>query len=207
MAVAAIAGTSDGGASSSKSIGQLGKDDFLKLLLAQLQNQDPLAPMDDTQMMAQLVQFSTLESMQNIDKQMSTMLSVEQLGQAKALIGKEVTGIIAVTTGNETTFETITGVVDSVKMVDGASVLSIGGKSMKLSDVIGVVEKPQNTDALIAQASGMIGMDVEAKVGPNGTSVRGIVDSVSVVDGSPVLEIGSTRVKLSEIVKIREGNQ
>jgi flagellar basal-body rod modification protein FlgD len=199
MTVAAVTATNtNSGATSSKSIGDLGKDDFLKLLLAQLQNQDPMKPMDDTQFMAQLVQFSSLESMQHMDDHISMLLSVEQLGQAKSLIGKEVTGI----TG--TPAEVVSGVVDSVKMVDGSSVLMIGEKSLSLGDVTDVIDR-QSSD--IAQASNMIGMDVEAEVGTNGTSVRGIVDAVRVVDGEPILEIGSQDVKLSEIVKVREGTR
>ena len=47
---------------------QLGKDDFLKLLVAQLQNQDPSNPTDGTQFMGQLAQFSSLEQMTNVSQ-------------------------------------------------------------------------------------------------------------------------------------------
>jgi len=62
----------------------LGKDDFLKMLVTQLQNQDPLKPMDDTAFVAQMAQFSSLEQMQNMN---SATLST----QANGMIGKNVT--------------------------------------------------------------------------------------------------------------------
>ncbi|HEX2924166.1 MAG TPA: flagellar hook capping FlgD N-terminal domain-containing protein [Chloroflexota bacterium] len=158
MSVSAVTGTSSTSTtSSSTSIGELGKDDFLRLLLAQMQNQDPLNPMDDTAFMTQLVQFSTLESMQHMDEHISTLLSVEQLSQAESMVGKQVSGTVT----TDGTTETIEGVVDSVKMVDGSPVLVMGDKSLKLSDVTKVVPKQKNSSD-IALASNMIGMQVEA---------------------------------------------
>ena len=50
----------------------LGKDAFLKLLVTQLRNQDPLNPMEDKEFIAQMAQFSTLESIQNLEKSLHT---------------------------------------------------------------------------------------------------------------------------------------
>ncbi len=76
----------------------LGKDDFLKLLVAQLKNQDPQSPMNADQMAAQLAQFSSVEQLQNIaqslEKQQQlqgTLLSEVAAGSAVSTIGKTVT--------------------------------------------------------------------------------------------------------------------
>src|ERR1051326_4675211 len=66
----------------------LGKQDFLKLLMAQLQNQDPMKPMDDSQMIAQMAQFSALEATQSLQQTIQTSSNNTTIAQASALIGK-----------------------------------------------------------------------------------------------------------------------
>src|SRR5260370_33935754 len=66
----------------------LGKQDFLKLLMAQLQNQDPMKPMDDTQMIAQMAQFSALEASQQLNATMQTSNNMQTVLQAGAHICK-----------------------------------------------------------------------------------------------------------------------
>lgn len=88
--------TGGAGARNPKSI--LGKDDFLKLLVAQLKNQDPQSPMNADQMAAQLAQFSSVEQLTNIAQSLEksqelqgTLLSEVAAGSAVQTIGKSVT--------------------------------------------------------------------------------------------------------------------
>jgi flagellar basal-body rod modification protein FlgD len=69
---------------------ELGKDEFLKILIAQLTNQDPTEPMDDREFIAQMAQFSTLEQMTNMSAQFERLGGLLQSGQAVALLGKYV---------------------------------------------------------------------------------------------------------------------
>src|SRR3954470_9925300 len=80
----------DGLAVSTKKSGEIGKDDFLKLLVGQLQHQDPMQPADDTQFIGQMAQFSQLEQ-ETKYAQFASQIAT-QLGHATALslIGRTV---------------------------------------------------------------------------------------------------------------------
>ena len=74
----------------------MGKDDFLQLLVTQLQNQDPLSPMDSTGFTAQLAQFSSLEELQNINETLSGVGSSQTIltnSQAVDYIGKQIQAV------------------------------------------------------------------------------------------------------------------
>lgn len=69
---------------------ELGKDDFLKLLLAQLANQDPTSPMENTQFIAQMAQFSSLEQMTNMSNEFTKLATMLNSSEAVTVIGKTV---------------------------------------------------------------------------------------------------------------------
>lgn len=103
----------------------LGKEDFLLLLVTQMQYQDPLNPQDDTDFVAQLAQFSALEQMQNLN---STAMN----SQAFSLVGKEV--VIA------TDKATVQGTVDFVTIQNGETFLSIKGSLYSINDLAKVFD-------------------------------------------------------------------
>jgi flagellar basal-body rod modification protein FlgD len=100
--------------------GDLGKDSFLKLFVAQLQHQDPMNPMDDGQFMGQMASFSTLEQVSNLaaanDRIASNLTSTSAIG----LIGRTVSYVDA----ND---EIQTGTVDKVTTAGGKPVLTVNG--------------------------------------------------------------------------------
>ena len=69
---------------------ELGKDDFLKLLITQLSYQDPTAPMDDKQFIAQMAQFSTLEQMTAMASDFNKLTSMLMGNEASGSLGKNV---------------------------------------------------------------------------------------------------------------------
>ena len=112
---------------STNSSSSLGKDDFLKLLVTQLQTQDPMNPMDDTQFISQMAQFTSLEQMKNMNTSV-------QMTQATSYIGKQVTW------DNDQGVEQ-TGVVKSVRMVNSEPKIIIGDQSIALAKITSVSDK------------------------------------------------------------------
>jgi flagellar basal-body rod modification protein FlgD len=114
-ATSASAANSATGANSS-----LGKDDFLKLFVSQLQHQDPLSPMENAEFMGQMASFSTLEQIskmaaanEQIAAQLSLTGSVNLLGRTVSYVDAE--------------GATKTGAVERTSTVDGKTVLTVGG--------------------------------------------------------------------------------
>lgn len=106
----------------------LGKDDFLKLLVTQLKNQDPLDPLKNEDFIAQLASFNSLEQMLNLNKSFETLLTLQQITQASSLIGKQV--VYYDTDGNSHE-----GTVDSVELYGGIPMLNVDGNSISIDSV------------------------------------------------------------------------
>jgi flagellar basal-body rod modification protein FlgD len=127
--------------------GAVGKDAFMKMLVAQLQNQDPMSPQDNQAMVAQLAQFSSLEQMQQLNQNIlglavlqQTNAVMSQLTQSSALIGQNVTYIDPVTN------ESRTGVVTKVKLLEGVATLEIDGQDVPLGNVTEILGQPEADD-------------------------------------------------------------
>ena len=115
---------------------QLDKNAFMKLLVSQLQNQDPMSPVANEDFVAQLATFSSLEQLEGLNQNMIASIALNQsnallaqLTQSSALIGKSV---------NWEDFDTgakHSGTVESVKIVDGLAVLHIDGEDVLLASV------------------------------------------------------------------------
>jgi flagellar basal-body rod modification protein FlgD len=119
---AALGGTPAPAAKNASTAPLLGKDDFLKLLTAQMANQNPLAPTDDQQMMQQMTAFSTLEQITNVATTSQTSAAVNAFNQAIGLIGHDVDYLAADGTVQS-------GKVERVTTTGGTPSLTIGGTS------------------------------------------------------------------------------
>jgi|GEM_PF-73392 flagellar hook capping protein len=110
-------------------LNKLGKDSFLKLLVAQMENQDPMQPQSNTEWVSQLATYSTLEQMQNMNAVMTN-------SQAFGLIGQDV---IVATKNADGKESTISGKVDFVSVKGNKSYLSIDGNLYPSSDLQSII--------------------------------------------------------------------
>jgi flagellar basal-body rod modification protein FlgD len=131
QAAGSTSATSTSGTQSATSSGGLGlsSSDFLKLFLAQLQNQNPLEPTSSDQFLQQTAQFSTVEGINQMNQDISQLLSFQQLTQGADLIGKKVSYQKAGADGLQT------GVVSGVNIVNGQAQLTVGSDSVTLQQV------------------------------------------------------------------------
>src|SRR3954447_13753969 len=97
----------------------LGKDDFLKLLVGQLQHQDPLAPSDDQQWIGQMAAFSQLEQVSNTAATTQKIVDTLNVNGTLSLIGHNVTYLDESGASHD-------GVVQTVDMTDGKASLTVG---------------------------------------------------------------------------------
>ncbi len=104
----------------------LGRDDFLKILITQLQNQDPTAPMEDREFIAQMAQFSALEQMTQMSGDFQELSGMLQSQNALGLLGQRVT----VDTGNAL----VEGVVNAVS-TGGIPQVQINGHFYEASNI------------------------------------------------------------------------
>src|SRR3954463_3392412 len=105
----------------------LDQDAFLKLLMAQMQNQDPLAPTDSSQMMSQMAQFTSVEQLTNLSTSMTALQMNQDFAGSVSLIGRSVTYKAADHTQ-------VTGTVTAVTAGKNGALLTVDGKQVSSGD-------------------------------------------------------------------------
>ncbi len=106
---------------------------FMQLLVAQIQNQDPLNPMSDADFAAQLAQFASLQGVDQLNTNFTSLLQLEGLTQGVNLVGRTV---LYVPSGSGTPTQ---GTVQQVNTQNGQVQLTVGGNTVTLGQVIGIV--------------------------------------------------------------------
>lgn len=118
----------------------LKSEDFINLLITQLQNQDPLEPMKNEQILTQVTQIGTLQSQTELSSSIKEMVLQNQVSAASGMIGKLVAGV-------DDQGSVMAGVVTSVKVVDKNVVLQLdNGQEIELARVTGVTEAPVGSE-------------------------------------------------------------
>ncbi len=194
----------------------LGKSDFLTMLMAQIKNQDPLNPMDNTEFTAQMAQFTSLEQLFNVNdtlNMMVTSINSQNSVQALNIIGKEVTANgqnVHVKNGVSSDIAfTLPETASSVKIVvedaAGNVVKTIARGSMDEGDHT-VTWNPTNDsgaqmdDGLYSYS--VIAEDKNGKPIEASTFTKGIASGIAYEDGVAYVFIGNAKYMLSEITEV-----
>lgn len=131
MAITGVNGVGMSGAATSAAKASVDYQSFLRLLVAEMKNQDPTQPMDSTQYIAQLASFSQVEQSIQVNSKLDSLLQLTQLTQAGSIIGK------TVTSADEKT----SGVVNSVKLTsEGLVAVLDTGDSLLIGQGVAISE-------------------------------------------------------------------
>ena len=117
----------------------LGSDAFLNLMVAQLQYQDPLSPMDPTAMMTQTSQLAAMEATQNMADLQAQLLGYSQFQTGSQMLGREVSVI------SESSAEPITGVVTGVRATGTGPLIRLDDGSEHRVDAVTSVAAPESS--------------------------------------------------------------
>ena len=205
-------GLYDPGASSTA----LGKDDFLTLLLAQLQNQDPLNPADSTEYTAQLAQFSSLEQLSNVNANLEYMQLYQASinnAQAVSFIGKEIIALgdevrVADGQAQNCRFELsgdASGVVVNIYDGNGKLVKALEQGALNAGrQTVAWDGTDQNGNTVAdgnytfeVQAVDAADQDVAAV-----TYSSGLVEGVTFIEGVTYFLVGNQKIPISDIVEV-----
>jgi len=196
----------------------LNKDDFLQLLVKQLQNQDPSNPMDNSEYISQLAQFSSLEQMQNVASSIDNLTSITQQSQMiqfNSFVGKTVKYHVASTdqsATNESTVESGTSKITSIQY-DGTSAKFVleNGKTIEASNISEVLSGDSTTSSVTMPSTNSL-VDSSMLIGKNitftddeGNEQTAEVQSVSRKDGQVVFNVdGGLKVTEAQISAIAQ---
>ena len=118
----------------------LGKDSFLKLLVTELQHQDPTKPMEDKEFISQMAQFSSLEQMNNMNKQMESLIRNGQSSQAHGLLGKRIDAFDPATKRN------VSGEVTSVIFSGNQVQVKVGNQEIAMEHIQAIHSNEKNNN-------------------------------------------------------------
>ncbi len=195
----------------------MGQDEFLRMLVVQLQNQDPLNPMDSQNFSAQLAQFSSLEQLIKMNNQLGDIgisQNIQNNAQTVGMIGKDVVASSDLVTIGEAGSSEIRFQLEARASETTVSIFDANGGLVRTLDV---GESPAGSNQIVWDGNDSSGVRVApgvyrlqvsgvdragSRVGAT-TSVSGRVTGVTFENGTPELLMGDLRVSLGDVISIR----
>lgn len=191
---------------------ELSSNEFLQIILAELSNQDPLAPNDTAAILEQLSSIRNIESQVQLEDKLDTLVTQNAIAAGSQMIGSYVAGL-------DKNNDRVEGLVDSLSVQDGKPVLKLAsGKEIAaervtevadLSDLNGQQVQRLLMDLQVLDSSKLVGMEVAGEVrDPSSGGVvnrSGTVSGVELIDGSIVLQLeGGQKLPLVNVLSFGE---
>ena len=210
-------GVTESQLSGGKPTQELGLDNFLKMLLAQLKHQDPLKPVEGTEFSAQLAQFSSLEQLFSVNSNLESIiadLDGSNRYQALDLIGKEITAkgdMLSLESG-----KTSNGAFSLDRAADCTVLITDSDGYPVRKITMGSLQSGQHSfewDGLADSGNimepGTYGFKISAldqnyQFVPVESQIMGLVNRVSLQGSSPILFIGKIPINMSQVIDIRD---
>ncbi|MCL2055932.1 MAG: hypothetical protein FWH02_01780 [Oscillospiraceae bacterium] len=176
---------------------ELGMNDFLQILAAQLANQDMMNPVSDTEFIAQMAQFSSLQAM-------NTLTEYTLSAYAVSYTGKHV--IISSIDPMSRRMETVYGQVERVTFAQGQPRVVVNGKEYELHTVMEIADKEIRPPADQARSVVNRYVAIQAETGEEGLSelIFGLVARAAFIDGRNQVLVNNRYFNYSDILKVSD---
>jgi len=208
MIPASTASTTTTSSAQSSGATPLSSMDFLKILVAEFQNQDPTAPSDPTTFATQLVQFANLGQLENIDQAVQTPASTGLMQSASAYLGRQVVAAgnqIGVKTGKATSIVYSPVSADSYTAVisnsSGATVDQVDLGDLKAGSIQTFTWKPASS---IADGAYTVAIESSKQAKLSGLLEQGVVQSVALSNGTVELDLGNLTIPGSAVTTVAQ---
>lgn len=130
--------TGTGSSNASDKLAAMSSDDFLKIMLSELRNQDPFDPQDSGKLLDQMSSLRNIQSQLSLQESLQSLVTQNQIASAGGMIGKIVRGLDS---GNQE----VTGKVTSVRVQDNMAMLELdNGKLLEMGRVTAIANAPAN---------------------------------------------------------------
>jgi len=117
-------------------LNDLTMSDFIRMMVAQLENQDPMSPMSNTEMLQQVSQMRSITANDRLTNSIESLSIGQALSTASSLIGKTITGV-------NTLNQSVTGKVEKVTIENGEAKLYVGSSIINVGNVTAIADSPE----------------------------------------------------------------
>jgi len=181
-------------ASGTSGTAELGKQEFLQLLVTQLSHQDPMDPISNQDFIAQMAQFSSLESMTTMAEAYDETAQLSKAAQGFGLVGSSIEGV-------DENGRRVAGVVWGTELVNGQVMLKTGSGMVPLDSVLKVTSFDNiRSYQMLSDVAQLLGQ--EAKVLINGEERSVVISGLRVENEELMIDTGSGAVPLSDLVSV-----